>query len=140
MAVTPNNIVTPQGLNSGGTTIVNADSTNKKTLITAGANGTVVQGLGGVSDDTAAVNVRIFIHDGTTDFQVGTTRLAIAAGTDGATNSVDLLNSLACPWVERDGAGNAALYLEAGWSLKVAALAAVTAAKTVTIFAHGKDF
>src|SRR5689334_18993291 len=117
MAVTPNSIVTPQTVNMGGTTIVNADSTNKKTLLTAGANGAVVRGIFATTDDTSANNVAVWVNDGTTDFRIGTTRVATLSGTDGAVNGVDILNTTAIPALELDGAGNPVLYLKAAWVL-----------------------
>lgn len=140
MAITPNSIVTPQSINMGGTTIVNADSTNKKTLLTAGANGAVVRGIYATTDDTSLNNVSVWVNDGVTDFRIGTTRVAIASGTDGAANAVDLLNSTAIPALELDSSGNPVLYLKAGWILKASVLVAVTAAKTLTLVAQGKDF
>ena len=121
-------------------TFVNADSTTAKTLLTAGANGTVVRGIFGTTNDTSANNVAVSINDGSTTFLLGTVRLATLSGTDGAVNGVDLLNTTAMPGLELDGAGNAVLYLKAGYTLKVAPLVAVTAAKTLTLFAMGRDF
>lgn len=139
MAVTPNSIVTPQAVNQGGVTFVNADSTTAKTLLTAGANGTIVVGLSGCTNDTAANNVAVSVYDGATTFLVGTVRLATLSGTDGAVNAVNLLNQTALPFLKLDSGGNPYLSLKAGYLLKVAPLVAVTAAKTLTLYAYGED-
>ena len=139
MAVTPNSFVTPQGINDGAVTFVNADGTTAKTLLTAGANGTWVSGLAGTTNDTSANNVAISLNDGSTSYLVGTVRLATLSGTDGAANAISLLNTTALPWLKLDPAGNPGLFLKAGWTLKVNPLVAVTAAKTLTLLAKGED-
>src|SRR4051812_48945073 len=115
MAVTPNSVITPQSISQGGVTFVNADSTTAKTLLTAGANGTIVTGLAGTTDDTPANNVKLQIFDGTTNFLVGTVRLVTLAGTDGAVVSRSLLNTTDLPFLKLDAAGNPCLYLKAGY-------------------------
>lgn len=122
--------------NHAEVTFVNADSTNAKDLISAGANGTKVIGIAATSDDTAAVNMRLYIHDGTTAYLVGTVRIAIAAGSDGAAPAVNLLSRAALPWLDSDGQ----FLLPTGYKLQVAPLAAVTAAKTVTIVCLAADY
>jgi hypothetical protein len=122
--------------NVDGMTFTNADTNAQKTIFTPGANGSKVLRIAAVSDDTALINVRLFIHDGTTSFQVGTVRVAIASGTDGAVNAVSLLNLTALPWLDADGE----FYLPNGHTLRAACLATMTAAKTLTLTTFAVDY
>lgn len=125
----------------GAVTFVNADGTTLKTLLTAGVDGSKVFSIAAVSDDTAAVNMKIFIRQGSIDYWVGTVRIPTLSGTDGATDAVDLLNKTELPWLDSDGEfalppNNSG----ADGIVKVAPLVAVTAAKTVTLVALYGDY
>lgn len=122
--------------NNKGVTFVNADSTTPKDLITAGSNGTKVTRIAAVSDDTAASNIKILIHDGSTAFWSGTVRIVTLSGTDGAAAAVNLLSQAMLPWLDADGS----FFLPSGWKVQVAPLVAVTAAKTVTLIGFGVDY
>ena len=115
---------------------VNADGTTPKDLVVAGADGTKVTRISAVSDDTSAVNMKVLIHDGTTAFWVGTVRVATLSGTDGATAAVNLLSTAMLPWLDADGE----FFIPSGYKVQVAPLAAVTAAKTVTIVGFGINY
>ena len=120
--------------------IVPADTTALKTLYTAAADDAILKGLLCVSDDTAAVNLRILLNIGGTDYQIGTVNIPIASGTNGTANAIDAINSLALPGLPLDANGKRFLPLETGTILKVAALATVTAAKTVTVVAIIEEY
>lgn len=132
----------PVGFVTAGVTIVPADTTAWKTVYTASANDAVVKGLACVSDDTAAVNVRIGIDvaGAGTVRQIATVNIPIASGTNGAANAVDLLNAAALPFLPVDPSGKRILPLKAGDILKVAALATVTTAKTITVTALAEEY
>lgn len=117
-------------------TFVNADSTTPKDLVSAGSDGTKVLGISCTSDDTSAVNMRVYIHDGSTAYLVGTVRVATLSGTDGAVAAVDLLQRTALPWLDVDSE----FFIPSGYKLQVAPLAAVTAAKTVTVVCLAADY
>lgn len=127
-------------LQNKSVTIVPADTTALKTVYTAAADDAVVKGLICVSDDTAAVNLRVLLTIGGTDYQIGTVNIPIASGTNGTANAVDVLNSTAMPGLPLDRNGKRVLPLGAGIILKVAALVTVTAAKTVTITALIEEY
>lgn len=114
-------------------TIVYADSTNKKTLLTAGANGARLDQIRICSDDTAAVIVQVFssINGGTTWHILGEVVVPIGAGTNGTEQWVDVLETLN---------SEDALALQAVELIGVAAKAAVTSGKTVTVTARYGDF
>lgn len=117
---------------NAGITIVNADSTNLKTILTAGADGTRIDGILVSSNDTAAVNLAFYINDGVSDLYIGNVVVAIGSGYTTVVR-VDALATL------RPASINA-LILGAGYVLKANAVVAVTAAKTVTIVAVGGDY
>lgn len=114
-------------------TFVNADSTTPKTIFTAGAEGSVLKHINVVSDDTSTVNMQVFIDDGAS-FILGTVPVVTLSGTDGTNPAVDLMNSSLIPG-SADG-----IFVPNGQTIDVAPLAAVTAAKTVTLVAIGIDY
>ena len=86
-----------QNIKLTATTIVNSDSTNKKTLFTAGANDSIVKSLHAISDDSAAKVVNIYVNDGSVDNYIGAVNVPITSGTTGAIAAVDLLNGTLFP-------------------------------------------
>lgn len=142
MAMTPNSIITPQSIKTGGVAIVNADSTNKKTLYTGAANGSKLESISITSTDTVARVLNIYHTIGGTDYFVGTVNVPITAGTDAAiTAAVSVLESnLMLPWIRYDSNGRGYLYLANGDILKFAAQVAVTAAKEIDIVCQGGDY
>lgn len=98
-----------------------------------GAEGGVVKSLTAVSSDTAAKNVQVLINDGTNDRIVGTVPVPALAGFDGTVIAVDLLNASYCPGLPVDQNGKRVLPLQAGEVVKVKAVAALTAAKTIDV-------
>lgn len=117
-------------------TFVNADSTTPKDLVSAGSNGSKITRIAAQSDDTAAVNMKLLIHDGSTGYWVGTVRIAIGSGSDGAIASVNLLNPAMLPWLDADGE----FFIPSGYKVQVAPLVAVTSGKTVNIVCFGVDY
>ena len=119
-------------------TIVPADTTAQKVVCTAGANGTKVVGLIASSDDAAVMNVQIWIKRSATSILLGTGRIAIASGTDGAVANVNLLSAITGLPVDNDG--QPYLYLVSGDTLECAVLVAVTAGDTIYITCIHGDF
>ena len=117
-------------------TFVNADSTTPKDLVAGATDGTKVFAINVASDDTAASNLQLFMHDGTTAYLMGTVNIPIAAGSDGTTASVNVLDSTMIPSLDADGE----LFIPTGYKLQIAPLAAVTAAKTVSIVCLAGDY
>lgn len=114
-----------------GVQFVNADGTAKKTIV-ADADipneGARIDQLPVTSNDTASVTLMWYISDGTTDFHIIDTVIAAGSGY-GAVVRIDAITTLA--------PNTGYLYLPNGYSLKVAPLAAVTAAKVVDVVAMG---
>jgi hypothetical protein len=129
-----------QNIKTPGVSFVNADGVANKTLVTAGANDSVVKSIMVTSSDTAVVNLKVSVGDGITDRVIGAVAVAIASGTNGAAASVDLLNAASLPGLPLDQNGKRVLPLQAGYLVKVAPLVAVTAAKNVDVIAVVEDY
>ena len=110
-------------------TFVNADGTTPKDLIAGATDGTKVFATNCTSDDTATVNMQVFMHDGPTAYLLGTVAVVTLSGTDGTNVAVNLLDAVQIPTLDADGE----LFIPTGYKIQVAPLAAVTAAKTVTV-------
>jgi hypothetical protein len=126
----------PLTVQTSAATIVNADGTGEKTLVTAGANGTRIDAVSITSTDTAAVTLTVLVHDGTTSYAVGEIAVPAGSGTNGSAPAIKGLSADGLPWLDASGS----LFLKTGWSLRVAAKAAVTSAKTVTLVAFSGDY
>lgn len=135
----------PLAANNSAQAFVNADGTDKKTLFTAGANGSLVRGIAATSDDTADKAVQLYATIGGTDYLIAAVTVPLNAGVTGAVPAVNLLSqgdpaTPVCPWAYIDNNGNRVIWLPAAAVLKAAMQAAVTAAKTVTVTAFGADY
>lgn len=117
-------------------TIAAADTTTQKTLFTAGAEGALVDNIAVTSDDTAAAIVVLTINDGTTDCQIGEVTIPIGAGTDGSTPAINLLDTTAMPFFQKNGG----LPLGATAILKANAKVTLTAGKTLEFVSFGGDY
>lgn len=117
---------------NAGVTFVNADATGLKTIYTVGANGGRIDGILISSDDTAAVNLAFYINNGTSDLYIGNVVVPIGSGYTTVVR-VDALATLR-PLYQNF------IQMKAAYILKANAVAAVTAAKTVTVVAIGGDF
>ena len=126
----------PLVVQTSAATITNADGTAEKTLVTAGANGSRIDAVSITSTDTAAVMLTVLVHDGTTSYAVGEIAVPAGAGTNGSALAVKGLSLAFLPWLDASGS----LFLRTGWSLRVAAKAAITSTKTVTLVAFSGDY
>jgi hypothetical protein len=129
-----------QNIKTPGVSFVNADGVANKTLVTAGANDSVVKSIMITSSDVAVVNLKVSVGDGVTDRVIGTVAVAVASGTNGAAAAVDILNAASLPGLPLDQNGKRVLPLQAGFTVKVAPLVAVTAAKNVDVVAVVEDY
>jgi hypothetical protein len=120
--------------------IQNSDGTTAVTLVTGPTNGTKVESIAATSDDTAAVVVQLIATVSAVDHVLGEVTIPIAAGTNGTTKAVNLLNTTDLPWLRSDEAGRPYLYVASGTTLKVRPKTTVTAAKYINLFAQAGDF
>jgi len=132
----------PQAPNNPDGAILPADTTTKKTIFTAGANGSILKDLGITSTDTSNRTVQLWINVGGagTDRLLGSIVVTALAGTDGAILPIDVMRSTVFPFFEYDAFGNRVMYLKAGTTLKAASLVTVTAAKEIDFVGSGLDY
>lgn len=128
----------PAGIAGIGKTIVNSDSTNWVDVYdnTAGSTPVRIENLTLCSDDTSTVNIQFSRVVGGTSYLIGTARAATLSGTDGAAASVNALSIIGS--IGSDGV--LAYEVAAGGKLQAKSIAAVTAAKTVTITGWGRTY
>jgi hypothetical protein len=120
--------------------IVNADASNKKTVVTAGANGSKLTALTAASDDTSARVVQVIVTRSATDYVLASVSVPAASGTDGTAAAVNLINSAILPGLPVDNDGQRYLFLESGDTLAVKSTTTVTAGKTVSAAANFGNF
>lgn len=112
-------------------TFANSDGTSEKTVITAGANGTLLQAIVISSNDTVDHTASFWLNDGTTDHYLGA--VAVPHGSGYTTVArVSAMGTLA-PF-------GTTIQLPTSWLLKAAMDVAVTSADVVTILASGGDY
>ena len=126
---------------TGAYTFVASTSTasGRVTLITAGANGTLVEGITITSSDSATKDLQLIILN-SVDYIVTTLNIPANSGFTNSVIPVDLFRSSQVPGLGYDVNGNRFLYLPSGSSLCVATTAALTAAKQISVIAIGADF
>ena len=121
-------------------TIVNADGTNKKDLITGETDETIVKGIGITSDDGTARDVALWWYDGSTSYQVGYIAVPASSGTVIGKKAVQALKIDNVPCAKLDNSGNPVFQLKLNEKLQVSVDVAVTAAKTLTVSCQAEDF
>lgn len=117
----------------------NSDSANtKKTIHTAGANGSKITGIIATSTDTSNRTAQLWLTRSATSYLLGSAVVATLAGTDGAVATANLLAALLPLPVDNDG--QKYLFLVNGDTLQVSFTAQVTSAKEIDVSAIGADF
>ncbi len=129
-----------QTIKNPAVALTSANTTVAATLYTAATEGAVVKSLVVSTNDTTAVNLVVSINNGTSDFVLGTVNIPINSGYTGAIASVDILGSSLLPGLPRDVAGRSVIQLQAGYILKVGALATMTATKTCNVIAQVEEY
>lgn len=121
---------------NAGVQIVAADTSDLKTLITAGTD-LRVEVLAVTSDDTVDRVVQLTHTIGGTDFLIGAASIPQGSGTNGSPASL-LDNATNNPALSVDNNGNVIIDLASGDLLKVNTTTTVTAAKAITVIMHAK--
>lgn len=112
----------------------NSDSANtKKTVATAGANGSKVVGLIATSTDTSARVAQVWHTRSATSRLLASVSVPAASGSDGTTAGVNLLGSTLMPGLPVDNDGQTYFFLESGDTLQVSFTAQVTSAKEIDV-------
>lgn len=140
MSTTPNSFVAVQTPKLGLANIANADASNLKTVVTAGANGSKVTSLMLSSSDTSARDVTWGISRSGTFYPMGTLSVPITAGQIAATSGVDAFSSAVRPGLPADNDGQPYLLLQSGDTLDIKALTTVTSAKVISAASSYGDF
>jgi hypothetical protein len=122
--------------------IANADASNQKTVITAGASGSKVTALYASSTDTSARVIAVSIVRSATTYILGSPTVALRAGDTADTPAVDLLNSTVFPagLLALDNDGQKYLFLESGDTLVVNSQTTLTSGKIISVHADYGDF
>jgi len=110
------------------------------TIYTAGSNGARVLAVNAQTSDTSVNDVALYVQVGGsgTAYPLGAVAVTALAGLNAnpPTAAISLLAAAQIPTLLADGS----LQLGAGDTLQAAVLAAVTAAKTLTIFVQAIDY
>lgn len=115
-------------------------TTNLVALAVGDTNGDKIESIYVTSTDTAAQSLVLAVITATDTFILGIFTIAIQAGGAAANPSVDILRHANLPGLAYDANGNRYLYLKTGETLYVGTLAAVTAAKLISVIANGGAF
>jgi hypothetical protein len=120
--------------------IANADGSNNKTVVTAGANGSKVVSLFASSTELTANNrdVQVSIVRAAVTYVLATTTVPFSAGfTVAAFGPINLLAAI--PNLPIDNDGQRYLFLESGDTLVVASLTTLTAGKIISVHSDYGD-
>lgn len=128
------------GASTVGATALGIDGTadNAKTCYTPGAYGGMVESLLINTNDTAAVNVFIYLLNGATVVPLGIANVPATSGNSATVPNVDGI--LAINGLPVNAAGKKYIPIKAGMVLKVAVLAAMTANKILLASTTGLDY
>lgn len=138
MSSTPAFVATPK---ITPVAFTNSDSANtKKTIHTAGSNGSKVVAVLASSTDTSNRTGQIWLTRSETSYLLGSTVVPTLAGTDGSTASANLLPPSLLGSLPRDNDGQPYLFLESGDTLQVSFTAQVTSAKEIDVVAVAGNF
>ena len=119
----------------------NADAANtKKTIATAGADGSKVVGVMSSSTDTSARLGQLWLTRAAVSYLLSSTSVPALAGSDGVVATANLMTTTVWPGLPTDNDGQRYLFLESGDTLQVSFTTQVTAAKEVDVVAVFGNF
>lgn len=124
---------------SSNTVTLGADA-NGATAYTAGTKGGRVYSLVANTNDTVAVNVVLYILNGSSVRPLGIINVPLSSGNVANTLNVNMLDSTVLKGLPSDMSGNRYIPLGNNEVLKCGALANLTAAKTCWVTALGSDY
>jgi hypothetical protein len=107
---------------------------------TAGSNDSDVKAILVTSNDTAAINLSLYITRGGVDYLLGCVNIPIAAGTNGTVPGIDLLAAAGMAGLPLDTVGKRYIPMKTGDTLKVGPIVTMTAAKTCTVSVFAQDY
>lgn len=130
----------PKVANNQSIKLTSSDTTTAAVCFTAGADDSDVKAIIVTSDDTAIINLKLYICRSSVDYLLGVISIPIVAGSTGALPSPDLLAAASMPGLPVDSMGKPYLPLKNGDTLKVGCLVTMTAAKTCVVSLFGQDY
>lgn len=140
----PKYAITPNGgvgvITASSNTVTLGSDTNGATIYTAGASGGRVYSLVANTDDTAAVNVLLYILNGASVRPLGIVNVPLSSGNAANVLNVNCLDSTVLKGLPLDMAGNRYIALQGSEILKCGALANLTALKKCYVTAQGSDY
>lgn len=119
---------------------VNADSTNKKTIATAGGDGSKIVAITVTSTDTGSRILQLWLTRSATSYLLASFIIPTLSGTDGAAAVFNAMNSTQWPGLPVDNDGQRYFFLESGDTLQASVTVAVTAAKEIDVTAVFGNF
>src|SRR5262245_17572867 len=118
----------------------NSDSANtKKTIATAGSNGSKVVAIQATSTDTSNRTAQLWLTRSTTSYLLASKIVVTLSGTDGANPAANLLDLTQWATLPVDNDGQRYLFLESGDTLQVSFTAQVTSGKEIDVVATFGD-
>jgi hypothetical protein len=128
------------GASTVGATALTADgiAADAKAIYTAGAYGGIVESITLVTDDTAAVQARLYILDGATVKPLGSISIPLRSGDTAAAVAVDGMATI--PSLPLNSVYKKYIPLKANCVLKLAVSVAMTANKYLIGTTTGVDF
>lgn len=131
--------VFPQTPQMGVQQFLNADASNKKTIITAGVNGTKVLSLTATSTETANARVaQVWLTRSGVSYLLTSVNIPVNSGFDGTTASVNLMNDT--QWPGQSFSDGNFFFLQSGDTLQVSMSTTITAGKEIDIVANYLNF
>lgn len=127
-------------LAASSNTVTLGVDTNGVNLYTAGSKGGRVMSLNITTNDTAIVNVMLWILNGATVRPLGVVNIPASSGNLQNILDVNGLDPSVLKGLPRDQFGNPYIPLQNGEVLRAGALANLTAAKSCYIVATGMDY
>lgn len=102
-----------------------------------------VYGLSCTSTDTGAQTVKIYIHDGTTSYQIYTINIPLSSGNTTSAAAVDIFGSslgASAFQKQRDANGVPYFNLPAGWKITASYGTALTGAEVLNFISFGETY
>lgn len=127
-------------ISGSSNTVTLGSDTNGVTVYTAGASGGRVYTLVANTDDTAAVNVLLYILNSSTARPLGIVNVPLSSGNSSGVLNVNMLDSTVLKGMPLDAAGNRYIPLAENEVLKCGALANLTSGKKCYVTAEGSDY
>jgi hypothetical protein len=129
----------PRSILSVAAKITSSDGTTLKTLVTAGADGALINSLIASSSDNQSRYLQVYYTKSGVDYLLGSVLINSLSGNNGNA-SVALLPSSYLQIYTVDSEGNRCLRLAAGDSLKLAIAVATSATKEIHISGSGVSY